>query len=84
MMALMPTPGRRWRACGSRDDPNYEKPTDKNEDNVYELLVVASDPQLNVRTLWVTIKVTNQEEDGEVSFDQRQPAVGVAITAESG
>ena len=65
-----------------KNHPNYEKPADENEDNVYELLVVASDPQFNTSTLWVTIKVTNQEEGGEVSFNQRQPAVGVAITAE--
>ena len=62
--------------------PDYDGPADENEDNVYELLVVASDPQLNVSTLWVTIKVTDEPETGEVSFNQRHPAVGEAITAE--
>ena len=64
------------------DDPNHDNPADENEDNVYELIVVASDPQLNVSTLWVTIKVTDVQEPGEVSFNQRHPAVGEPITAE--
>ena len=64
------------------DDPNYDDPADENEDNVYELIVVASDPQLNVRTLWVTIKVTDVQENGKVSFNKRHPAVGEPITAE--
>ena len=65
-----------------KDDPNYDKPADENKDNVYELIVVASDPQLNVSTLWVTIKVTDVQETGEVSFNKRHPAVGEPITAE--
>ena len=65
-----------------KNHPNYDKPADENKDNVYELIVVASDPQLNVSTLWVTIKVTDVQEAGEVSFNKRQPAVGEPITAE--
>ena len=64
-----------------KENPNYDKPADENEDNVYELIVVASDPQLNVSTLWVTIKVTDLQEPGSVSFNKRHPAVGEAITA---
>ena len=65
-----------------KEHPNYDKPADENKDNVYELIVVATDPQLNVSTLWVTIKVTDEPETGEVSFNKRQPAIGEPITAE--
>ena len=65
-----------------KNHPNYEKPADENKDNVYELIVVASDPQFNTSTLWVTIKVTNVEEPGMVSYNRRHPAVGKPITAE--
>ncbi len=65
-----------------KNHPNYDKPADENKDNVYELIVVASDRQLNVSTLWVTIKVTDMEENGSVSFNKRRPAVGEPITAE--
>ena len=64
------------------DIPDYDDPADENEDNVYELIVVASDRQFNVSTLWVTIKVADVAETGEVSYNKRHPAIGEAITAE--
>ena len=60
--------------------PNYEKPMDA--DNVYEVVVVATDPTLNKGTRKVTIKVSNVDENGAVTFPETlQPAVGERITA---
>ena len=39
--------------------PDYESPTDSGSDNVYELIVEASDEQSNTTRLLVTVTVTN-------------------------
>ena len=63
------------------DSPNYEAPGDANKDNVYEVTVEATDAVGNTGTKDVKVTVTNVEEDGTVTISQRQPRVGVAITA---
>ena len=63
------------------DSPDYEKPGDANKDNVYEVTVEATDAVGNTGTKDVKVTVTNVEEDGTVTMSQRQPRVGVPITA---
>ena len=61
--------------------PDYEKPGDANKDNVYEVTVEATDAVGNTGTKDVKVTVTNVEEPGTVTMSQRQPRVGVPITA---
>ena len=61
--------------------PDYEKPGDANKDNVYEVTVEATDAVGNTGTKDVKVTVTNVNEDGTVTMSQRQPRVGVPITA---
>ena len=62
--------------------PNYEMPMDTGKDNVYELVVVVTDPDGESDMLDVTVKVMNLEEDGTITLSTRGPQVGRAITAE--
>ena len=50
------------------EQPDFENPTDSNEDNVYEVTVVAIDKANNRGTKDVTIVVYNVQEDGELVF----------------
>ncbi len=60
--------------------PNYEKPTDADTDNVYEVTVQASDgKKTGMRK--VMVSVTNAEEAGVVTLTQVQPVVGIPVTA---
>ena len=61
--------------------PDYEKPGDANKDNVYEVTVEATDAVGHTGTKDVKVTVTNADEDGTVTMSQRQPRVGVPITA---
>ena len=61
--------------------PDYEKPGDANKDNVYEVTVEATDEVGYTGTKDVKVTVTNVDEPGMVTMSQRQPRVGVAITA---
>ena len=64
-----------------KEEPDFENPGDMNEDNVYEVTVVASDGvERAMRD--VTVKVTNMEEPGNVDVTPTQPRVGVELTAE--
>ena len=60
--------------------PDYEKPTDADMDNVYEVTVQASDSKLT-GTLKVKVTVTNVEEEGVVTLDKVTPVVGIPVTA---
>ncbi len=60
--------------------PDYEKPTDADMDNVYEVTVQASDSKLT-GTLKVKVTVTNENEDGVVTLDKTTPVVGIPVTA---
>ena len=66
---------------GFKAEPDYEKPGDANKDNVYEVTVEATDAVGNTGTKDVKVTVTNLDEDGTVTMSQRQPRVGVPITA---
>ena len=60
--------------------PDYENPTDANEDNVYEVTVQASDGKLTGMKK-VKVTVENAEEVGVVTLSKVQPVVGIPVTA---
>ena len=71
-----------------KDAPNYEMPADAGGNNVYNVIVVATDDGVdadgeNEMTAMreVVITVTNVEEDGTVKLSAQQPKVGVELTA---
>ena len=61
--------------------PDFENPGDTNEDNVYEVTVVATDSDGNRGTMDVKVTVANEEEPGVVTLSRTQPRVGVAVRA---
>ena len=69
--------------------PNYEMSTSETTDNVYKVVVVASDDALGAGTdpnpikvdyHKVTVIVTDVDEDGSISLSAQQPQVTVALT----
>ena len=69
--------------------PNFEAPADADTDNVYNIMVRATEVRADddagaadSSTIDVTITVTDVDEPGTVTIDLRQPEVGVALTAE--
>lgn len=60
--------------------PDFEMPGDSNQDNVYELTVVASD-EVNTSERRVTVKVTDSDEDGKIELGTQNPVIGTGITA---
>lgn len=60
--------------------PDFEAPTDADQDNSYEITVRASDGANEVTTVLV-IEVKNVDEAGAVSFSVTQPAQGSQVTA---
>ena len=63
------------------DMPDYEMPTDANGDNVYEVIVAATDGSGGRGVRMVTVIVTNVEEDGGVTLMPEQPHLGDPVTA---
>ena len=61
--------------------PDYEEPTDSGRDNVYELVVEASDEQSNTTRLEVSVTVTNLT-DARASI-QGTARVGRTLTADT-
>ena len=67
--------------------PNYETMGDADTNNVYEIVVVASDDavgagdMINMYYHKVTVTVTDVDEDGSISLSALQPQVGVELTA---
>ena len=65
--------------------PDYENPQDANGDNLYELTVIATDPNGKTTSIDVTVKVTNDpldddlNADGTVEIFNRQPEVGTRL-----
>ena len=60
--------------------PDYESPGDSDGNNVYEVTVRVTDSDDNTGEQDVTVKVTNVEEDGEVTLSTLQPRVGFPVT----
>ena len=63
-----------------KKQPDYEKPTDADMDNVYEVTVQASDGKLT-GMLKVKVTVSNENEEGVVTLDKVTPVVGIPVTA---
>ena len=64
--------------------PDFEKPWDTNEDNVYEVTLVVTDSVDLTNEYDVTVKVINSTDDnlpGKVTILNRQPEVARALTA---
>ena len=61
--------------------PDFEAPGDANRDNVYEIMVVATDSEANSDMEPVRVRVTNVEEAGMVTMSTVQPHVGVPVAA---
>ena len=61
--------------------PDFESPTDANQDNAYKVTIIATDRKglKGIRDL--TIEVENIDEDGKVKLSTIQPGVGQEITA---
>ena len=62
--------------------PDFEDPADADQDNVYEVTVVVSDPARNSDEVDVRVTVTNVAELGTITFSTLQPKAGIALTAE--
>ena len=69
------------RTLAFRANPDYESPGDSGGNNVYEVTVVVTDSKGNTDEQEVTVKVTNMEENGEVTLSTLQPRVGFPVTA---
>ena len=61
--------------------PDYEMPTDADGDNVYQVLVVATDGSGGRGARAVRVTVTNVEEGGKVMLSPEQPHLADPVTA---
>ena len=61
--------------------PNFESPTDANQDNTYNVTIIATDKKGLTGTKALDIEVENIDEEGSVKLSTIQPGVGQAITA---
>ena len=65
-----------------KSSPDFEEPADAGTDNVYNVVVQASDGGTGTTArLEVTVTVTNVDEDGVVGISLRQPQAGTELTA---
>ena len=64
-----------------KESPSYERPTDSNSDNVYNVTVVVTDSAGRTDTRDVTVTVKNIDERGTVTLSNLQPEAGIPITA---
>ena len=60
---------------------DYEDPADSGRNNVYDVVVTVTDSDKMTDTRPVAVTVTNADETGIVTLSNRQPEVGVRITA---
>ncbi len=60
---------------------NFEDPADSGGNNVYDVTVTVTDSDRLTDTRPVAVTVTNADETGIVTLSNRQPEVGVRITA---
>ncbi len=60
--------------------PDYEHPADSDTDNTYEVTVEASDGTTATVTQMVEVRVTNEDDAGEIKDLTVQPQVGVAAS----
>lgn len=60
--------------------PDYESPSDSDQDNTYEIVVEATDGT-NTASTTFTVQVDNVDEAGTVTLSSEQPQVGAQLTA---
>ena len=63
-----------------KNEADFENPGDMNEDNIYEVTVVASDGT-NRAERAVRVKITDSDEAGEIMLSDVNPVTGNEITA---
>ena len=63
-----------------KKSPDFEMPGDRNDDNLYEVTVRASDGTMSADRM-VVVKVTNVVEDGKVALSPEDAVPGVELTA---
>ena len=63
-----------------KKSPDFEMPGDRNDDNLYEVTVRASDGTMTADRM-VVVKVTNVVEDGKVALSPEEAVLGVELTA---
>ena len=64
-----------------REPPDYENPADAGTDNVYDMVITASDGKLS-STVDVSVSVLNVDETGVLGLSHSQPQVGIALSAD--
>ena len=82
LATTLPTPADGSKILSFKKNPDFEMPGDRNQDNVYEVTVRASDGTLNADRM-VTVKVTNDDElkSAKVTLSSEDALVGVELTA---
>ena len=68
------------RTLEFKELPDYEMPGDSDDNNVYEVTVVASD-EVNAAERNATVKVTDSDEDGKIELSSQAPVIGTPVTA---
>ena len=63
-----------------KENPDFEMPGDRDQDNLYEVTVRASDGTLTADRMMV-VKVTNAIENGKVTVTPETALIGVELTA---
>ena len=61
--------------------PNFEMPTDANNDNSYKVSIIATDDEGLTGMRDITVTVTNVDEPGTVKLSHIQPGIGQELTA---
>ena len=64
-----------------KENPDFEARADSGGNNVYNVMVVATDNDGQTASRNVAVTLSNVEENGEVTLSNRQPEVGIPITA---
>ena len=63
-----------------KQSPNYEDPADADTNNVYNIMVVATDSDEQTDMMAVTVMVTNEDEAGTLTLSTLQPVDGIEVT----
>ena len=74
------TPAAGSKILSFKKSPDFEMPGDRNDDNLYEVTVRASDGTLSADQM-VVVKVTNVVEGGKVTLSPEDAVPGVELTA---
>ena len=74
------TPAAGSKILSFKKSPDFEMPGDRNDDNLYEVTVRASDGTMSADRM-VVVKVTNVGENGKVTLSPEDAVLGVELTA---